>query len=120
MEALIDFIQGAFVALTLLACVSVSLAIVCFALAVKKLRHLDIPPDADLTTTLLAVPIYVVLAIDLLDLGLDMLAAPIVWVALDWLNLRALRNVSSAEALIPFTGPIPSLTIAWLVVRIAR
>ena len=98
--------------------VSFLLAIVMLVLAFRSVRHLDIPPDADLTTTLRAVPIFVVLAIDLLDLSLDMLAVPIVWIVLDRMKLRALRNVSSIEVLIPFTGPIPTMTIAWVLVRL--
>lgn len=97
---------------------SVLLAIVMLILAFRSVRNLDIPENADLTTTLRAVPIFVVLGIDLLDLGLDMLAVPIVWVVLDRMKLRALRNVSSIEVLIPFTGPIPTMTIAWVLVRL--
>ncbi len=118
METMADFIQSAFQIIAGIACVSVVLSLVCFALAVRKLRNLDIPPDADFTTTLLAVPIYVVLAIDLLDFGLDIFATPIVWVVLDRLNLKSLRNISAVEALIPFTNPIPTLTIAWVAVRL--
>lgn len=87
-------------------------------IAVQQVRRLDIPPDADLTTTLQHVPLLLVVAIDLLDLGLDVLALPIVWVILDRMKLRALRNVSSIEALIPFTQPIPTMTLAWLAVRV--
>lgn len=93
------------------------LALVMLVLAFRAVRRIDIPPNANLTTTLRAVPIYVVLAIDLLDLALDIFAVPIVWVVLDRMNLRALRNVSSIEVLIPFTGPIPTMTIAWVLVR---
>jgi hypothetical protein len=49
---------------------------------------------------------------------LDILAAPVVWVVLDRLGLRALRNVSAIEALIPFTQPIPTLTASWIWVRL--
>ena len=98
--------------------VSLLLAIVLLIFAFNRVRQLNIPVDADLTTTLLAVPIYVVLAIDLLDLALDFLALPIVWVVLDRMRLRALRNVSSIETLIPLTGPIPTMTIAWIAVRL--
>ena len=88
------------------------------ALAYRRLRHLDIPPDADLTETLQVIPFFLVLAIDFLDLGLDFLAAPIVWIVLDRFGLKALRNVSTIEAIIPFTNPIPTMTLAWLAVRV--
>ena len=117
MENLSDFIQTFLTTFLILSAISITLAIVLLVLAVNRVRKLDIPENADFTTTLLAIPIYVVLAIDLLDLGLDILAAPIVWVVLDHLKLRALRNFSSVEALIPFTGPIPTMTVAWVLVR---
>jgi hypothetical protein len=54
----------------------------------------------------------------LLDLTLDFLAAPFAWIILDKLNLRALRNIATIEAVIPGTQVIPTLTIAWIVVRL--
>lgn len=90
---------------------------VLITLAYHRLKTIDIPPDADFRQTIRLVPFFLVLAIDLLDLTLDILAVPIVWVILDRLGLKALRNVSALEALIPFTQPIPTLTIAWLGVR---
>ncbi|MCI0579515.1 MAG: hypothetical protein L0331_25375, partial [Chloroflexi bacterium] len=81
-------------------------------------RQIDIPPDAGLADTLHLTPLLVVLAIDLLDLGLDVLAAPVSWVILDRLGLKALRGISVVEALIPVTQFIPTLTLAWLAVRL--
>lgn len=96
---------------------SVLLGLLLLVIAVFQLRKLDIPPDADFTETLQYTPLLVVVSLDLLDLGLDVLAAPLVWVILSWLGLKSLRNVATVEALIPFTGPIPTLTLAWLAVR---
>ena len=62
-------------------------------------------------------PFTIVLAIDLLDLALDILAAPFVWLILDRLGLKALRNMAAVEALLPFTQPIPTLTVCWIAVR---
>ena len=93
---------------------------VLLALMYRKLRRLQIPAGADLLTTLRAVPFGLVVALDLLDLGLDFLAAPIVWTLLSRFNLQALRNVAAAEALIPFTQPVPTLTIAWCAARVIR
>ena len=87
-------------------------------IAVRKVRNLDIPQDANFSETLLYTPFVVVFAIDLLDLGLDFLAAPISWALLDWLGLKALRGVATVEALIPGTQLIPTLTLCWLGVRL--
>jgi hypothetical protein len=84
----------------------------------RKLRRIRLPPDADFFTTVRAVPLSLVVALDLLDLGLDVLSAPIIWFVLNRLGLQSLRNVASFEALIPFTGPIPILTLAWLASRV--
>ena len=56
--------------------------------------------------------------IDLLDFALDFLAAPISWIILDRLGLKALRGVSTVESLIPFTQAIPTMTLAWVWVRL--
>ena len=88
------------------------------AYAVRSMRHLDIPPDAGLADTLHATPFLVVVGIDLLDLTLDVLAAPVTWVILNRLGLRALRNMATIEAVIPGTQVIPTLTLAWIIVRV--
>lgn len=86
--------------------------------AVYKLRNMNIPEDASFSDTLRLTPLTVVVAIDLLDLGLDLLAAPLSWVILDRLGLKALRGVAAVEALIPGTQLIPTLTLCWLGVRL--
>lgn len=88
------------------------------ALAVWQLRKINIPPEATFSETLRLTPLLVVVGIDLLDFALDILAVPFVWLLLDRLGLKALRNVSVVEALIPFTQPIPTLTLSWLAVRL--
>lgn len=88
------------------------------AFAVRRLRSLDIPPDATFTETLLVAPLSVVIAIDLLDLALDVLAAPLSWAILDRLGLKALRGVAAVEAILPGTQLIPTLTLCWFGVRI--
>ena len=97
---------------------AIAAGVLFLAIAVHKVRNLDIPENASFTETLLLAPFTVVLAIDLLDLGLDILAAPLSWVILDWLGLKALRGVAAVEALIPGTQIIPTLTLFWLGVRI--
>ena len=86
--------------------------------AVRRVRQANIPADASFAETLRLAPFSIVLAIDLLDLSLDFLAVPIVWVLLNKLGLKALREVSAVEALIPGTQLIPTLTLCWLGVRL--
>ena len=76
-----------------------------------------VPPNADFFTTVRAVPLSLVVGLDLLDLALDVFSAPIIWFILNRFGLQALRNVATVEALIPITGPIPTLTLAWLAAR---
>ena len=83
----------------------------------RRLQRLDVPENAGFFATLRLVPLALVVGLDLLDLGLDVFSAPIVWYLLRRLRLGALRNVATFEALIPFTGPIPTLTIAWFAAR---
>ena len=98
--------------------ISLGLALLLLALVWRKVKRLHIPPNATFGETLLLTPLVVVLMIDLLDFGLDFLAAPISWVILDRLGLKALRGVSVVEAVIPLTQAIPTMTIAWVWVRL--
>lgn len=98
--------------------ISLALALLLLLYVFRQVRKINVPPDAGFQETLLFTPFSVVLLIDLLDLGLDVLAAPISWVILDRLGLKALRGVTAVEALIPFTQPIPTMTLAWIGVRI--
>ena len=83
-----------------------------------RLRRIEIPANATFAETLHYTPLIVVMAIDLLDLALDVLAAPLSWAILDRLGLKALRGVAAVEALIPGTQIIPTLTICWFGVRL--
>lgn len=89
-----------------------------FVLALRQVRNLDIPQDATFAETLHYTPFIVVLMVDILDLSLDFLAAPVAWVLLDRLGLKALRGVSVLETLIPGTQLIPTMTLAWIGVRL--
>lgn len=86
--------------------------------AFRALRRVRVPANADFFTTVRAVPLSLVVGLDLLDLALDSFSAPIIWLILNRHGLQALRNVASVEALIPITGPIPTLTLSWLAARI--
>lgn len=98
--------------------VSVTLASLLLALMWRRLKNIQVPPNAGFAETLRYTPFSVVVIVDLLDLGLDFLAAPIAWVLLDKLGLKALRGVSVMEALIPFTQVIPTMTLSWFAARL--
>jgi multisubunit Na+/H+ antiporter MnhB subunit len=101
-----------------LAGLAVASALVLLALLYRRLRRLRVPEGADLWDTLRAVPLGLVVVVDLLDLGLDVLSAPIVWWLLGHLRLGALRQVATAQALVPLSGPVPVLTVAWAMTRL--
>lgn len=98
--------------------IGVVLGALLLALVYRSLKRIDVPPDADFFTTIRAVPLGLVVGLDLLDMGLDVFATPIVWVILSRFRLQALRNVAAVEAIVPFTQPIPTLTLAWLAARV--
>ena len=106
--------------LGIIALVAVILAAAILVVAVRKLRTIRLPPDADFFTAVRAVPLSLVVGLDLLDLGLDVFSTPIIWFILNRTGLQALRNVAAFEALIPVTGPIPTLTLAWIAARLFK
>ena len=103
----------------LLAVVLIALVLAGLVLAVafRRLRRLRLPPNPDFFTTVRAVPLSLVVGLDLLDLALDSFSSPIIWFLLRKMNLESLRKVATVEAILPFTGPIPTLTIAWFAAR---
>jgi hypothetical protein len=106
--------------LAMLMLAALILAGVALTVAVRKLRRIRLPADADFFTAIRAVPFTLVAGLDLLDFALDVFSAPIMWVLLNRTGLQALRNTAAIEALIPITGPIPTLTIAWLAARLFK
>ncbi|HEX9941948.1 MAG TPA: hypothetical protein VGG03_08030 [Thermoanaerobaculia bacterium] len=103
--------------LAVIAVAALILSAIVLAWAFRALRRVRVPPNADFFTAVRAVPLSLVVGLDLLDLALDFLSAPIIWVILNRYGLQALRNVAAFEALLPFTGPIPTLTLAWFAAR---
>ena len=97
--------------------ISFVLAMILFFLVIRRLKRMEIPPNAGFAETLLYTPFLLVVFIDLLDFALDILAAPFTWMILDRLGLRALRGFASFEALLPFTQFIPTMTLAWFAAR---
>ncbi|MBA3532142.1 MAG: hypothetical protein H0T73_09505 [Ardenticatenales bacterium] len=84
----------------------------------RSVKRLRLPEDATFVEAMRLTPFSVVLFLDLLDLGLDFLSAPIAWVVLNHLGLRQLRGASVIESLIPGTQAIPTMTAAWVLVRL--
>ena len=104
----------------LLIAMGVSIAVACIGLAAmaRSIRRLRIPPDADFFTTMRYIPLSLALLLDLLDFGLDVFSAPIMWIALDRMGLYNLRNKATIEALIPATNVIPTFTACWFAARL--
>ena len=102
--------------LVMAACVVIAL-IGLVALA-RSIRRLRVPPSADFFTTMRYIPLPLVIVLDLLDFGLDIFSAPIIWIALDRMGLPNLRNKATIEALIPFTNVIPTFTVSWFAARL--
>lgn len=96
------------------------LAAVVLYLAYRRLRRIRIAADADFLTTVRAVPLTLVIGLDLLDLALDVFSTPLTWLLLDRLGLKSLRNVATIKAMIPLGDAIPLLTLSWFVVRLLR
>jgi len=84
----------------------------------RTIRRMRIPPDADFFTTMRYIPLTLAVLLDLLDFGLDIFSAPIMWIALDRMGLPNLRNKATIEALIPFTNVIPTFTVCWFAARL--
>lgn len=113
-----EFLRNFGLTLLTLMGVALILALLLLFIVWRQVKRIHIPPDATFGETLLLTPFLVVLMIDLLDFALDFLAAPISWIILDRLGLKALRGVSIVESLVPFTQAIPTMTLAWIWVRL--
>lgn len=94
------------------------LAVGFLAIALIQLRRISVPPGAGFAETMLYVPLTLVLFLDLLDLALDLFSAPVSWIILSKLGLPGLRGVTAVEALLPFTQALPTMTAAWIGVRV--
>ena len=98
--------------------VAVAIGLIGLLALARSIRRLNIPRAADFFTTMRHVPLALVVMLDLLDFGLDIFSAPIIWVVLDRMGLPNLRNKAVVEALIPFTNVIPTFTAGWLAARL--
>ena len=93
------------------------LALILLVIIIVQDRRIHVPPDAGFAETLLYTPFLVVVFLDVLDLALDFLSAPIAWIVLDRLGLKGLRGFATVESFIPFTQAIPTMTLSWIGVR---
>ncbi|HYX24692.1 MAG TPA: hypothetical protein VFC23_11110 [Thermoanaerobaculia bacterium] len=103
--------------LGVIALIALVLSAIILAVAFRRLRRIRLPPNPDFFTTVRAVPLSLVVGLDLLDLALDTFSSPIIWFLLRRANLESLRRVATVEAILPFMGPVPTLTLAWLAAR---
>lgn len=87
-------------------------------LVVWRIKRINLPPDADPVTALRLTPLSVVVLLDMLDLALDFLSAPIAWTLLSYLGLLPLRAAAAIVGLIPGTQFLPTMTLAWVLVRL--
>lgn len=113
----IDFNQLLFIALVWMG-IALVLALVLLGWVLWRIKRIKLPPGADALTALRMTPFVVVVLLDLLDLGLDFLAAPFAWVLLGHLGLGPLRGVTVLESIIPGTQFLPTMTAAWVFARL--
>ena len=106
--------------LLILAGIAFVLALIMLVWVFWRIKHINLPPNADFFTALRHTPFSVVLLIDLLDMSLDFLGAPFAWIILGKLGLAPLRGVSMIESFIPGTQVLPTMTIAWVIARVVR
>ena len=118
MGTLIETFQSLLGVLLIVMGLSVVIALIGLVALARSIRRLRIPPDADFFTTMRYIPLGLVIVLDLLDFGLDIFSAPIIWIALDRMGLPNLRNKATIEALIPFTNVIPTFTVSWFAARL--
>jgi len=98
--------------------VSLVLAIILLIIAIRQVKKVRVPPNAGFVATLQGTPLVVVLGLDLLDLALDIFAAPVAWVLLEYFGLKGLQGMSVVEGIIPGTQLIPTLTLCWIFSRL--
>jgi hypothetical protein len=113
-------LRQALILFAIMAGIGLVLSLVLLAWVIWRVKRINLPADAGPIEALRATPLGVVVLLDLLDLSLDFLAAPLAWTLLSRLGLLPLRGVTVLWALIPGTQALPIMTLAWLVVRLSR
>lgn len=105
---------------TLLTFSAIGLGLTLFVLGwvIWRVRRIQLPQEAGFFTALRATPLVVVILLDLLDMSLDFLSAPIAWTLLSHLGLSPLIGVTVVESLIPGTQLLPTMSIFWVISRL--
>lgn len=115
-----DFLVLAVTVFGVVAILGVIGAVFLLVNASNQIARLEVPEGADFFETLQYIPITVPIALDLLDFAFDIFAAPISWFVLELLGLQALQAVTVIEGILPGTGILPTMTIAWFIARMMR
>jgi hypothetical protein len=114
----VELINLIYIGLALIG-VGLLLSFILVGWVIWRVKKINLPPGAGFVTAIRATPFVVVLLLDLLDFSLDIFAAPFAWTLVSYLGLAPLRGVTVIESLIPGTQVIPTMTMAWLLVRLA-
>ncbi len=97
--------------------IGLGLTLLLLGWVIWRVRRIQLPQEAGFFTALRATPLIVVILLDLLDMSLDFLSAPIAWTLLSYLGLAPLRGVTVVESLIPGTQLLPTMSIFWIIAR---
>ena len=98
--------------------IGLGLTLIILGWVIWRVRRIQLPEEAGFFTALRATPLIVVILLDLLDMSLDFLSAPIAWTLLGHLGLSPLRGVTVVESLIPGTQLLPTMSIFWIISRL--
>ena len=110
--------RGLLTAFLLTSGVVLALALALLGWVLWRVRRIQLPEGTGFFSALRVTPLIVVILLDLLDLSLDFLSAPIAWTLLGYLGLSPLRGVTVVESLIPGTQLLPTMTLSWIVSRL--
>src|SRR5689334_18423836 len=94
-----QFWQTALIAFGVCAGAAVIAVITLLITAWQQVVDLEIPADADFFETLQMIPVTVPIALDLLDFAFDVFSAPISWIILELMGLRALQMITILEGI---------------------
>ena len=119
-NAILQYMFYAFLAILPIMIGALVLAILLLIWIIWRIKRINIPPNADFKTALLSTPLVVVIMLDLLDIGLNFMSAPVGWVILTRLGLQPLRGVAVVEGFLPGTEALPTMTAAWIGVRLFK
>ena len=106
------------VSILTISAIGLGLTLLLLGWVIWRVRRIQLPEEAGFFTALRATPLIVVILLDLLDMSLDFLSAPIAWTLLSYLGLSPLIGVTVVESLIPGTQLLPTMSILWIISRI--